>query len=114
MSSTVARRLLPILLVSLAFASGCSGDNPYDSAKSTTPGVAETPVPETGPDTTVNDFLPERANVSDCIGAVERPNCGSKAKGDWRMYLTFGLLIAGMSFIGWRVVRGVRSSDVRR
>jgi len=64
------------------------------------------------PDTTgVNEFLPERENVSDCIGAVERPNCGSKSKGGWRMYLTFGVLIAGMSFIGWRVVRGVRARD---
>jgi len=27
------------------------------------------------------------------------------------MYLTFGVLIAGMSFIGWRVVRGVRARD---
>ncbi len=49
--------------------------------------------------------------MTECIGAVERPNCGSESKGGWRLYLTLGVLIAGMSFIGWRVVRGVRAND---
>ena len=52
-----------------------------------------------------------RENVTDCIGAVERPNCGSESKGGWQLGLTFGVLLASMSFIGWRVVRGVRTRD---
>ena len=58
-----------------------------------------------------NQYLPVRENVSDCIGTVERPNCGSETKGGWQQALTFGVLIAGMSFIGWRVVRSVRARD---
>ena len=58
-----------------------------------------------------NQYLPVRENVSDCIGAVERPDCGSEAKGGWQLALTFGVLLAGMSFIGWRVVRSVRARD---
>ena len=26
------------------------------------------------------------------------------------MYLTFAVLIAGLSFVGWRIVKGVRSN----
>lgn len=114
MASTVARRLLPAVLAAVLAAGlfgACGGENPYQStqteatnANTTNGGTIETP-------TTENDFLPQRENVSDCIGAVERPDCGSNAKGGWQMYLTFGVLIAGMSFIGWRVVRSVRARD---
>lgn len=58
-----------------------------------------------------NDFLPERENMSDCFGGVERPNCGSKAKGGWRQGLTFGVIAAGMAVIGWRLVVSVRKRD---
>ena len=101
MASTVARRLLPAVLA-FAFLGACSGDNPYQSAV-----TADTSPTLTGD----NEFLPVRENVSDCIGAVERPNCGSESKGGWRLGLTFGVLLAGMSFIGWRVVRSVRARD---
>lgn len=82
----------------------CGGDNPYQSAETATANTEAVSVGE-------NEFLPERENVTECIGAVERPDCGSKAKGGWQMYLTFGVLIAGMAFIGWRVVRSVRARD---
>jgi len=101
MASTVARRLLPAVLV-LAFLGACSGENPYQSTA-----TAETSPALTGD----NQFLPVRENASDCIGLVERPDCGSESKGGWRLNLTFGVLLAGMSFIGWRVVRGVRARD---
>jgi len=105
MASTVVRRLLPAVLMTLAVATACGGENPYQAAESAE-SAATTPAL-----TADNEFLPQRENVSDCIGAVERPNCGSEAKGGWQMYLTFGVLIAGMSFIGWRVVRSVRTRD---
>ena len=101
MASTVARRLLPAVLA-LAFLGACSGQNPYQS----------TATAETNPALTAdNQYLPVRDNVSDCIGTVERPDCGSEAKGGWQLALTFGVLVAGMSFIGWRVVRSVRARD---
>ena len=95
-----------LLLLTVAALGGCGGENPYQAAE-----TAATSPTTTATVTTDNQFLPARENVSDCIGAVERPNCGSEAKGGWQMYLTFGVLIAGMSFIGWRVVRGVRARD---
>ncbi|WP_116999275.1 hypothetical protein [Desertimonas flava] len=58
-----------------------------------------------------NDFMPERENLSECIGAVQRPNCGSKAKGGWRQGLTFGVIAGGMALIGWRLVVSVRKRD---
>ncbi|MEQ1872674.1 MAG: hypothetical protein ABL953_03015 [Ilumatobacteraceae bacterium] len=109
MASTVARRVLPAVLAAVVAAGllgACAGDNPYQSTQTEATNGETTETP-----TTENDFLPQRENVSDCIGAVERPDCGSNAKGGWQMYLTFGVLIAGMSFIGWRVVRSVRARD---
>ena len=108
MPSTVARRVLPAVLGPLVLLTlgACGGENPYQSAQS-----ADTAVASQGTTLADNQFLPARENVSDCIGAVERPDCGSEAKGGWQMYLTFGVLIAGMSFIGWRVVRSVRARD---
>ena len=85
----------------------CGGENPYQAAET----AVASPEATTSPNGTDNQFLPARENVSDCIGTVERPNCGSEAKGGWQMYLAFGFLIAGMSFIGWRVVRSVRARD---
>ncbi len=95
----------------MSLAGACSGENPYQAAKSNTTTVTTNVVSDSGPVTTDNPYLPVRENVSDCFGAVERPDCGSKAKGGWQMYLTFAVLIAGMSFIGWRVVRGVKARD---
>ena len=106
--------MLPVVLAAVLAAGligACGGDNPYQSAQTGAASPDTNGSDTTGPDTTINDFLPQRENVSDCIGAVERPNCGSTAKGGWQMYLTFGVLIAGMSFIGWRVVRSVRARD---
>ncbi len=101
--------MLPLVLLAVTAAGACGGDNPYQSAETAVAGSEATNVTDVS--SSDNEFLPERANVSDCIGTVERPNCGSAAKGGWRMYLTFAVLIAGMSFIGWRVVRSVRARD---
>ncbi len=95
-----------VLLLAVAALGACGGENPYQAAE-----TAATSPATSSPDLADNQFLPARENVSDCIGAVERPNCGSEAKGGWQMYLAFGVLIAGMSFIGWRVVRSVRARD---
>ncbi|MGB8858468.1 MAG: hypothetical protein WCC60_04400 [Ilumatobacteraceae bacterium] len=85
---------------------GCSGQNPYQAAESAN--SVQAPDESTGAG---NVFTPEDQNVSSCVGTLERADCGSKSKGGWRMYLTFGVLIAGMSFIGWRIARSVRARD---
>jgi hypothetical protein len=73
--------------------------------------IAGDPGPAAPPPTTVvaNDFIPENRNLSDCISAVPRPGCGSKARGGWRQSLVFVALAVGLGFIGWRVVRGARA-----
>ncbi len=60
------------------------------------------------PSTTVldNDFIPENRNLSDCISAVPKPDCGSEARGGWHQGLVFLVLLGGLAFIGWRIVRG--------
>ena len=88
-----------------ALSVGCSGPNPFQAADST---VAQDQGVTVGTD---NDFIPTEQNLSDCIGAVEKPNCGSESKGGWRMYLVFAALVLGMGVVGWRIAVGVRARD---
>jgi hypothetical protein len=60
-----------------------------------------------------NPFLPEDANIGDCISAVPRPECGSKARGGWRQGLVFGAVVAAVAVIGTRLVIGVRRRERR-
>ena len=73
------------------------------------------PVDDTSPPTTLdNPFLPEAANIGDCISAVPRPECGSKARGGWRQGLVFGAVAVAVAVIGTRLVIGVRKRDRAR
>lgn len=94
--------------VVLTLAVGCGGENPFQQA-ATTSIVATEPGP-TGTGDDANPFLPER-DLGDCIGTVQRPGCGSDARGGWRQYLVMLVLVAGVAFIGWRIARGVRARD---
>lgn len=58
-----------------------------------------------------SDFLPDEQDVGDCVGLLERPNCGSPDKGGWRQYLVMLALVLGVAFIAWRVARLVRRRD---
>lgn len=55
-----------------------------------------------------NDFFPEERNVTDCVGALERPGCGSSSRGGWRQGAILGVLVVAIGFIGWRVSKAVR------
>lgn len=59
---------------------------------------------------TVTDFYPEENNLSDCLGLVERPGCGSESRGGWRQTLTFVFLAAGLGVIFWRISVGIRNN----
>jgi hypothetical protein len=77
-------------------------------------GVAATVPPTTVPGPApiaTNDLLPANNNLSNCVGLAESANCGSKARADGHTYLVFLALAAGLTFIGWRVGRGVRARD---
>jgi hypothetical protein len=72
------------------------------------------PAEESATATTLdNPFLPEDANIGDCISAVPRPECGSKARGGWRQGLVFGAVVAAVAVIGTRLVIGVRRRERR-
>lgn len=105
------RFLLPAVLGLASLSAGCSGENPYQAAK-----AAQTATSTTAPTTGTggigdNVFLPEAHDVSDCVSTNELPNCGSKDKGGWHMYLVMLVLVLGVAFIAWRVVRLVRRRD---
>ena len=85
---------------------GCGGENPYQAAeRSSATSVA------TGTGTEENVFLPEEQNLGDCIGLVDKPDCGSKEKGGTGTYLTFAVLIAGLGVIFWRISKSIRQRD---
>ena len=93
-----------------AVVAGCSGQNPYQASESANSVSLDSgSAPAVGSEGNV--FTPEDANVSSCVGTMERPDCGSKSKGGWRMYLTFAVLMSGMGFIGWRIARSIRQRD---
>lgn len=106
-------RLLAALALSLVVAAGCSEPNPYQAARTDSTAAAATTTAPAGDGDTLanNDFIPEGQNLSDCVGTIQRPDCGSKSKGGWRMSLVFAVLISGLGFIGWRVARQIRARD---
>lgn len=55
-----------------------------------------------------NPFIPDDVNIGDCVSSLPRPGCGNEIRGDAHSMLTFGALVAGLGFIGWRIGRGVR------
>ena len=71
------------------------------------------PMEDAATTTLDNPFLPEDANIGDCISAVPRPECGSKARGGWRQGLVFGAVVAAVAVIGTRLVIGVRKRERR-
>lgn len=75
-------------------------------------GFVATPVDDLppAPPGTVSEFYPESANLSDCVGLVEKPGCGSDARGGWRQTLVFVALFCGLGVILWRVSRGISSN----
>jgi hypothetical protein len=104
---SVTRRLLAIAILAIALPIvGCSGPNPFQAARQApqTSIVAKSPP-------VANDLLPERNDLTNCVGTVERANCGSSARADGHTYLVFLALALGMAFIGWRITRGIRARD---
>jgi hypothetical protein len=75
--------------------------------------VEATAPPSTEPPVTANDFFPEQRDVTDCIGVLERPGCGSESRGGWRQTLVFGLIAAGLIVVFTKIVIGVQRGRTR-
>ncbi len=102
MNRRAARWLAPIRLLIAALA--------FVVVAGTTGGVASATAPEPSPEppVTANEFLPEDRDLSDCVGLVEKPGCGSEERGGALLNVVFVLVMAGMGFIFWRIIIGVR------
>jgi hypothetical protein len=105
-------RAVIALTFSLAVVAGCSGPNPFQAAKESTTTTASSTADQdvTGNSLADNVYLPNR-NLSDCVGTLERPDCGSPQKGGKGMYMTFAVLILGLGFVMWRIALSVRKRD---
>ncbi len=104
------RTLTTVLLAALIAAfgaapvavAGVDDDAPPTTPPTTAPVLREPPV------TIADDFFPESANLSDCVGFVERPGCGAEGRGGPQQTAIFVALAIGLGIIFWRIVVGVR------
>ena len=69
-------------------------------------------------ETSVPDIL-NGMDYSACVGLYPKPGCGTKPvltgdRGGTMQIAVFGILIAGMAFIGFRIARSVMSRDRER
>ena len=58
-----------------------------------------------------NPFLPENRDLTECIGMLQRPGCGSEARGGWHQNAVAIVMIAGLLLVFGRVAWGVRRSQ---
>ena len=55
-----------------------------------------------------NPFLPETRDLTDCIGTLQRPGCGSEARGGWHQNAVAIVMIGGLALVFGRIAWGVR------
>jgi hypothetical protein len=58
-----------------------------------------------------NPFLPENRDLTDCVGMLQRPGCGSEARGGWHQNAVAIVMVTGLLIIFGRVAWGVRRSQ---
>ena len=75
---------------------------------------AESDLPDSGPSTTINEFFPESENLTDCLGALERPGCGSEGRGGWRQSVLFAVMVGGLVVVFGRIAYSVRRAQRTR
>ena len=80
--------------------------------------AATDPVGTDLPVDTANPFLPENRDVTDCVGTVQRPGCGSEARGGWHQNLVAIAMIGGLFIVfgrvAWVVVKAQRRDTAGR
>jgi hypothetical protein len=60
-----------------------------------------------------NPFLPDDRDLTDCVGMLQRPGCGSDARGGWHQNAVAIVMIAGLLLVFGRIAWSVRRSQQR-
>jgi hypothetical protein len=81
---------------------------PYSPSSRSAVGSTDDPSP---PTVTANEFIPEDRDLSECISALPKPDCGSDARGGWRQAVVLALVLAGTAGIGIRIALAIRRRD---
>jgi hypothetical protein len=81
----------------------------FDSHIAPVAAGSDQPVPVSTdiPVDTANPFLPEDADLTACVGTLQRPGCGSEQRGGWHQNLVAIAMIGGLLIIFGRVAWGV-------
>ena len=66
--------------------------------------------PPTAPVVTANEFLPTDRDLSDCVGVLEKPGCGSEERGGTATTVVFIVMLLAMVVIFARIAIGVRQN----
>lgn len=66
------------------------------------------PITDPAPVSTINEFIPEDRDLTECISAVPKPGCGSEARTSWEQGALLVVLVVALAFIAWRVIRAAR------
>jgi hypothetical protein len=65
-----------------------------------------------------NPFLPENRDLTECIGMLQRPGCGSAARGGWHQNAVAIVMVSGLLIvfgrIAWSVRRGQKTATTTR
>ena len=70
--------------------------------------LSVTPITDPTPVSTINEFIPEDRDLTECISAVPKPGCGSEARTSWEQGALLVVLVVALAFIAWRVIRAAR------
>ena len=64
----------------------------------------------TAPVVTANEFLPTDRDLTDCVGVLEKPGCGSEERGGAATTVVFVVMLLAMALIFGRIAIGVRQN----
>ncbi len=97
------------ILLALAVVLGVFGLSP--AATSASSGDEPPPVATDVPVVTANPFLPEEADLTSCVGMLQRPGCGSEERGGGHQYAVAAVMVGGLLLVFGRVAWGIRRSQ---
>ncbi len=78
------------------------------ASASTVGAIAPDPTPP--PPVTDNAFIPDERNLSECVGLLDRPGCGSDERGGAGQTAVFVVMLGAMGLIFTRIAVGVRKN----